>query len=269
MRSIKLMLTGLVTIVIFMTAPIAQAKTYVLPQDLAKPVITLDYQGNRLQRINDAPTLSILANGSVLMPKSYAHSKAYAYQINETELQELLDFIIRENHFFDYDSETVRAKSSTLERQRLPVHFTTTVITVNADNQEKEVRVASLGYGPMVEETKMLLAIKQRLDQLMSVVKLGGIAELDNWVEIANNEFNLKSSASENLIVETQENQKQIGGGSIYGQFRPEDLQSGGQRADGSTYVRFVRRNSTTMTSVTIDITADGERYVTVVHDDI
>lgn len=248
MRSTMLMFAGVAATTMLVADPGAQAQTYVVPEDPAEPVITLDYQGGRLQRIDDAPTLSILANGTVLMPQSYAHTRAYEDKISEAELQELLDFIIRENRFFDYDSGTVDAKSSTLERQPLPVHLSTTFIGVSADKRRKEVRYAALGHRPMVEETRRILAIKERLEQLMSVVKLGGRDKLANWLALANRELGLKSLDAEPLI--------------------SEDLEGGGQRADGSIYVRFVRRDGTMKTSVTIDVNADGERYVTVARDD-
>jgi len=254
MRISMLLLAIIVTTGIFMTGP-EQAQAYVLPQDPAEPVITLDFQGSRLKRIDDAPTLSILANGTVVMPQSYAHSKAYEDQISEAELQELLDFIIRENRFFNYDSETVEAKLSTMERQPLPVHFSTTVISVNADNRSKLVRSDALGHGPMVEETEQLLAIKKRLEQLMSVVKLGGRDEVTSWLTIANKEFGLKSLEGASLMPASD------------APLKSEDLQSVGRWDDGSMYVRFLRREGARSTIVTINITAEGERHVTVAGD--
>lgn len=255
MRISMLMLAIIVMTVIFMTGPGIQAQTYVLPQDPAEPVITLDFQGSRLKRIDDAPTLSILANGTVVIPQCYAHTMAYEHQINEAELQELLDFIIRENRFFDYDSETLKAKLSTMERQPLPVHLSTTVIGVNADNQLKVVRSYALGHGPMAEETEQLLAIRQRLEQLMSVVKLGGRDEVTNWLAIANREFGLKSPEGASLM------------SASAAPLKSDDLQSVGRWADGSMYVRFLRREGATTTTVTINITAEGEHHVTVAGD--
>ncbi len=249
MRSIMLVLAGVATTAMFMAAQGVQAQIYPLPQDPAEPVITLDYQGDRLRCIDPAPTLSILADGRVVMPQSYAHTQAYEDQISDAELQELLDFIIRENQFFDYEEETVEAKLSTLERQPLPIHLSTTVILVNADNQTKEVRCPALGHGPMVEETTRLLAVKQRLDQLMSVAKLGGKVEVASWLGLANRELSSKYPDATPLI--------------------SEDLESGARRADGSIHARFVRRDDAETTSVTIDITADGERYLTTAQEDL
>ena len=240
------------TIATFTAGHGAHGQTYLLPQDPAAPVITLDYRGDRLKRIDEAPTLSILASGSVIMPQSYAHTRAYEGQISEAELQGLLDFIIRENRFFDYNSEAVDAKLSRLWRQPLPAHLSTTVISVNADNQTKEIRCHALGHGPQVEETERLLAIKHRLNRLMSTVKLGGSAEVAKWVEIANQNLGLKSLKSLDAAPLTA-----------------EDLEGVGQAGDGSSYIRFVRRDVAKTTMVTIDVTADGENHVTVAQGDL
>ena len=252
MKSTKLMLAGVVlSILAMIVLPVpalsAQVPTYQLPQNSSAPVITLDYQGNRLTRINDAPTLSILANGKVLMPQSYAHTRAYQGQISQLELQQLLDFIIRLNRIFDYDPDMVKRKLSSVRTQPLPAHFSTTVIRVNAANQEKEIRYAAVGHGPAVTETNRVRAITKRLEQLMSVVKLGGTAELTNWLNAANQELALKSSSA--------------------APFKAEDLEDAVRREDGSVHVRFARTDGTSITSVTTDLTADGERLVTVAQD--
>ena len=62
-------------------------------------VISLDYRGERLQRLVQDPTLRVFSDGSVLMPQIYAHSKSYRYQMAPDEVQELLDFMQAEGFF--------------------------------------------------------------------------------------------------------------------------------------------------------------------------
>lgn len=255
-------LASIAMIAMFIASPVLQAQNYTLPQDPTTPVITLDYQGDRLQRINDAPTLTILMNGDVIMPQSYAHTQAYQGQISEAELQQLLDFIIRENKFFDYDADRIGAKLSELEHQPLPVHFSTTVISVNAELRAKEVRLPALGRGPMVKETRQMLAIKQRLDKLMSYIKLGGAEQVAKLLAIANYELDMKIHNTARLSAEGLQVPSSVE------LLTSDDLESGGQRADGSIYVRFKQNDGSAAASVTIDIGVDGQRLVTVATDD-
>ena len=221
-----------------------QNQVYQLPKDPTAPVITLDYQGSRLTRIDAAPTLSILADGTMIMPKSYAHSTAYESKITHEELQELLHFVISENQFFDNNKQMLKVKQGKLRTQPKPVHFTTTVITVNANEQNKTVRRASLGKDNGVSQTLQLLQIKKRLDRLMSVVKIGGKKELKKWLSNANDELRIKSPT--------------------VALFQEQDLQGAEIRADGSIYVRFARNDKNTITSVTTDITAEGKHLISV-----
>ena len=258
MRTILRGVAGIVIVASLLTAPVLSAQEYVLPANPSTAVITLDYQGDRLRRIDDAPTLSIYANGNVVMPQNYAHSQAYQTQITGAELQQLLDFIIRQNQFFSYQAAKVNAKLSNLKRQPLPVHYSTTVISINADNRQQEVRLPALGKGPMVVETRRVLAIKQRLDKLMSFVKLGGTSEVASLLIIANHQLNLKLRNSKSLSIADRQ-------ALSASSFTADDLESGTRRPDGSINVRFKRSNGA---SVTIDIDAHGQQLVTVAADD-
>jgi hypothetical protein len=131
-----------------------------------------------------------------------------------------------------------------LKTKSMPVHVSTTIITVNANEQNKTVRNASLGQGHITPQTEQLLQVKLRLEKLMSIVKIGGKKELSKWLKAANDELRWKSP-KEAL-------------------FQDSDLQGAVIRADGSIYVRFARSNKDTVISVTTDITADGKRLISV-----
>jgi hypothetical protein len=244
MKTILNIIAGVVAMAISTNTFAAQYESYQLPVDPAEPVITMDFQGDRLTRIDAAPTLSILADGTVIMPQSYAHTKAYKSKITLEELQELLNFVISENHFFDYNKQAVKAELRKLKTKSMPVHVSTTIITVNANEQSKTVRHASLSQGHLIPQTEQLLQVKLRLEQLMSIVKIGGKKELSKWLKAANDELKWKSPKE--------------------APFQESDLQGAEIRADGSIYVRFARSNKDTITSVTTDIAADGKRLISV-----
>ena len=223
--------------------------------DSAKPgpaVITLDYQGSRLQRLTDQPTLSIFADGSVVMPKVYAHSRAYSGSISQAELQGLLG-LIQKNEFFAFDESAVKSKvwSLPVPYNDLPGHLASTVITVRSNAGSKTVSYFGLGHEPLVKETEQLLAIRNRLDQVMSVMKLGGQAEANRWLALANADLGSKLP---NVVPLTL-----------------DDLRSAAIHGDGSAYVRFARANpeSKSSISVSISINESGESSIAIARDDL
>ncbi len=101
MSSTLKLLAGMTLGAIIMTNTVSQAQEYTLSADPTAAVITMDNQGDRLKRIDDSPTISILADGTIIMPQSYSHSLAYQGQISAEDLQQLLGFIIEQNQFFN------------------------------------------------------------------------------------------------------------------------------------------------------------------------
>lgn len=231
----------------------AQPHSYAYTGAKADPVISLDYRGSRVPRIDDAPTLSIYADGRVVMPQTYAHSRAYTGQISQAELQALLDLIIRQKHFLAFDEKAVQAKLRAQPggARALPEHLSTTVIHVNAHFVSKTVSYFGLGHQRAVAETEQLLAIRDRLDQVMSVMKLGGRAEAERWLALANAERGKRAPASAALTL--------------------DDLDSVAVRNDGSADVRFARVGPDVAKSVSVTISMDeqGESHVAVAEDDL
>lgn len=218
-----------------------------------QPVITLDYQGSRVPRINAAPTLSIFADGRIEMPRNYAHMRAYSGRISQDELQQILDLAIRQERFFDFDEHAAHAKRASLpgNAPTLPEHLSTTVITLNADGRNKTVSQFGLGHARPIEDTGRLLAIRTRLEQVMSVVKLGGETEAGRWLALANAELHSRQPDARPLAL--------------------IDLRSATVHADGSAYVRFARADAQQHTSVSVSIAIDehGRSNIAVARDDL
>lgn len=231
-------------------AVLALAATSVAAQDtrpkyaytgaVDQPVISLDYQGSRVARIGDAPTLSIFADGRVEMPKNYAHMQAYSSRISQQQLQALLDLIVREKHFFEYDPRQVRSKIAALPgpRQVLPAHLPTTVITVTANGSSKSVSHVGLGHGRTIEETERLLQVRERLEQVMAMTRLGGEAASMRWLALANAELADQLPDAALLVI--------------------EDLRSAAIHPDGSAYVRFARIGAEPTQSISVAISLDA-----------
>ncbi len=206
---------------------------YRLPKDLKATIISLDFRGGYgPPRTNDDPTMSILADGTVLMPANYAHRKTFKGKLTQAELQDLLHFIIGTNQFFRYDSKAVQEKIRA-EKQRLRaagrgfvgriVDAATAVIRVTASGKTNEVSYYPSGIDERaIKELRQRQAIQKRLQQVMSIVQLGGNKEVAKWLKLANRELKAQFPGVKPL--------------------QPEHLISGSERTDGSKYVNFSRR---------------------------
>jgi hypothetical protein len=247
----RIMLAGLWAIAFTASFAVLGGGSYQLPSDPGQPVITLDFKGSRLKRIDASPALSIYADGRVVMPQLYAHSVAREGRISQQQLQALLDLIVVSNKFFLYDPRQVEAKLAALPgpRPALPMHLASTEITVHVNQHAKTVSYFGLGHDAMVEESAQLLAIRRRLEQLMSTLMLGGEKEVAAWLALANQRLASERPKSEPLSL--------------------DDLESGTLRTDGSVFVRFVRPASSARlgVAVSISVAADGRNSVTVATD--
>ena len=249
---LKVVLCVIVSMATAAFAANSNAESFGDPAKTGPAVISLDYQGSRLQRLTDQPTLSIYADGTVLMPKVYAHSRAYSGTISQAELQSLLG-LIQKNEFFAFDESEVKSKvwSLPVPYNELPGHLASTVITVRGSAGSKTVSYFGLGHEPLVKETEQLLAIRNRLDQIMSIMKLGGQAEAQRWLALANADLSGKLPNVAPLTL--------------------DDLRSAAIHGDGSAFVRFARvtPESKSSISVSISMNESGESSIAIARDDL
>lgn len=231
-------------------------KEHTLPKDKEAAVITLDFKGGFTPpRISDKPTFTILADGTVKIPAKFQGQKAYDSKISMSELQELLDFAIETQKFFEYDPKKVQEKVEQANQGGLRIQVAdaaTTVIRIQADGKDKEVSHYALGMGAKVEELKRLAAVQQRLMQVMSTVQIGGKEKVAEYLKQANAELKAKHPNAEPLTT--------------------AHFQTGSERADGSRFVQFTRQvmdakgEQTSFTAVSINESAQAKAQVTVNH---
>ncbi|VAX37517.1 hypothetical protein MNBD_PLANCTO02-1319 [hydrothermal vent metagenome] len=212
---------------------IEKPKEYQLPKDPKAVVISLNFKGGYgPRRKSNSPTLSILANGTVLMPNNYGLSKDIKTEMSKLELQELLRFIIEENQFLKYDNAKVAAaKKKALQPKpggmvsRLRVaDAATTVIYLHAEGKEVEASEYALsmyagGAFKEVKELQQLLAIQKRLQQVMKIATGGGIENVMKILKEANVHLKKKYPQAKPFTI--------------------KDFQSARVKADGSKYYSF------------------------------
>ncbi len=213
---------------------IEKPKEYQLPKDPKAVVISLDFKGGYgPRRKNNSPTLSILANGTVLIPNNYGLSKEIKTEMSKIELQQLLQFIIEENQFLKYDNAKVAAaKKIALEPKpgggvlsfsRI-ADAATTVIYLHAEGKKIEAsEYALIIYAKRtfkdVKELQQLLAIQKRLQQVIKIAYGGGIENVNKILKQANEHLKKKYPKAK--------------------PFTLKDFQSASVRADGSKYYSF------------------------------
>ena len=196
----RVALSAVLALVVNSTAALAEeAKNSVfeLPDDPKALVISFDHQnGFTPPRQNQAPLLSVLADGTVLMPSIFGETRDVSGKISPDELQVLLRFAIEENKFFSFDEEKVKAKMLEVERAKeVPriADVPDSVFEIHLADRSHKVRHYALGmareFYKEVDELQHLLALQQRLNRLMSETRVGGKAGIERLVKLANVEL--------------------------------------------------------------------------------
>ena len=178
-------------------------KQIALPDEAKAEVISLDFQGGFTPpRLKKSPTLSVLRDGTVLIPDNYGQSQDVKTQMTEKELQDLLHFIIETNKFFEIDAKKIQAQVMKAEQPKkdkqgnLTISIAprvadapNTVIMVETKDRDHEVTWYALsmaaGQHKEIAALQQLRAIEQRLQRVMTVAHAGGterVAEVLNLV---------------------------------------------------------------------------------------
>ena len=230
-----------------------------LPKDPKAVVISFDWKGGFTPpRKNMAPVLSILADGTLLMPDRFGMAKDVTGKITRKELQDLLRFAITENKFFKFDAAKVKEKvrKASAGRPRIAIaDAPSSVVEIKLAGKSHKASYYALGFAARqyktVAELQQLYAIQQRLNRLMNVTRLGGKKEVAKMLVLANVHLKKKFPKAAPLTA--------------------SDLQSAGVRRDGSKYVSFSRygkradgKPDGTYANVFIQIKGDTEPKVTV-----
>lgn len=227
---------------------------YALPDDPDAPVIVLDFKGGFTPpRISEEPALTIQADGDVVIPARFEGQKSFRGKISRREIDQLLDFAIVANDFFKYDADKVAQELAGKGPGLRIADAATTVIRITANGRTKEVSHYALGMGRGVKQLDQLAAIQRRLLRVQSIVQLGGKENVKKWLAVVNAELKKKFPDAPPLSA--------------------DDLQSGGERGDGSVYVSFQRMRQSDeeggpaeVASGFVNKPADGPAQVNVVY---
>lgn len=199
-RTMHRSLLAFATLALVGTANGFDEKTaYELPEDGKTAVIELDYKGGFTPpRKKDDPALSILADGTVLMPDRYGMSKDVTGKLSQRELQELLRFVILDQQFAKIDPAAL--KLAVQEEQKKRGGFAiqiadapNTWVRVSVKGHEHEAQYYALGMAanqnPTVDGLQDFHAIEKRLQNVMNIVRGGGREQIARILKLANAEL--------------------------------------------------------------------------------
>lgn len=198
MRPFSLLFTLCATLLSAGSAQAQDRTPIELPRDAATPVITFDYLGGGLKRASDEPQMVIQADGTVIVGNPFAIGKRVEGKIPLVEVQALLRFIVREQHFFDFDIEKVKLEIAEEQKKMKGIGIavgggSTTVIRVKTAAKEHEARYYALGtYANQYKGVKALAQlseVEKRLTQVMNVTTAGGAEEMTKLLNQVNEQL--------------------------------------------------------------------------------
>ncbi len=145
-----------------------------LPKDAATVVLILDYHSawehNWMPRKTPDPYLAIYADGRLVATKPYDSDKKIENKISVEKLQELLQFCIYENKFFEIDGTKMEYPFKPWEKKIFDAN--TTRIRIKTADKEHEIRCYGLEYYaklyPADQQIRQLHNVDRQLHQLWS-----------------------------------------------------------------------------------------------------
>ena len=172
-------------------------KPFPLPEDPKAVVISFDlHSGFTLPRLNKAPVMSILADGTVLMPDLYGQAKDIEGKISRKQLQSLLQFCVTENKFFDYDEKDVQARMKKAQHTRqIPqvADAPVSAFVIQLADRRHTASQYALGmtgeFYEDIKELQNLRAIEKKMNSVMNEVRVGGKKGIAKLLKAANAEL--------------------------------------------------------------------------------
>ncbi len=145
-------------------------------------VITMDLRGGYgVFRKDHRPLLTILADGTVRVVNRSDKAPEIEAKISAEELQDLLRFVIEDQHFFDFDSVTARQELMA-EEDKIGQHMTVsdgemTMIRIRTAERDHQAEFYALhDYAteyPGVKQLANLSSVQDRLLHLFNEIKAG------------------------------------------------------------------------------------------------
>jgi hypothetical protein len=161
----------------------AQDQTLIpLPTNKSTSIVVMDFRGGYgPPRKNQGPVLTIQADGNATVVDPTGERATTKYMLSPAEVQDLLRFIVLEQHFFEINQTEISRAMEEEERKtgvsRTVFDASTTVIQVKTADREQELRFNALGTWanryPTIQRLQQLFNVKKRLGRLIEEFRPG------------------------------------------------------------------------------------------------
>ncbi len=135
-----------------------------------------------MPRSSGESQLIVQSDRKIILGNPYGLSQGIEKQINQMQLQQLLDFIVKKNRFFDIDviaiQKQIREELTKTGRLFAIADAGESVIRVCSGKHQKEVKFYALSHAarqfPEISALQRLYAIEQELKRTATWVRIGG-----------------------------------------------------------------------------------------------
>ena len=144
--------------------------------------VIYDSLGGMIPRTGNQPLLTIQTDGHAILGDPYGTGRRIEQQLSPIQIQQLLDFIIGQNGFFDIDAPAIqlqiRKQQNTNGRIFSIADAGESIIRVCSGKNQKEVKFYALSHAakqfPEIQVLQQLHAIEQELKRTASWIRMGG-----------------------------------------------------------------------------------------------
>ena len=193
------------------------------------PVITFDITGGfrgRAPAGNNKPRLQIWPSGKVVCGSSSAEIKDVQSQLDAKELNDLLDFIVNGQKFYELTDEGIKKSIADAGEKIYIADAPTSNFVVNLKRGEHKLSVYGVKFVqkqmPKLKMMKRVSAIEDRLQRVIASAKIGGEDNARSIVKFINKRLKMEYPNAKAMTIDDLRTAQQSADGSITASFENE-----------------------------------------------
>ena len=225
-------------------------------------IIVYDSLGGMTPRTSNEPRLTVQANRNVILGNPYGLSLRIEKQVSHMQVQQLLDFIVEENHFFDIDvtaiQRQIREEQNKTGRLFAIADAGESIIRVCSGKHQKEVKFYALSHAarqfPEISALQRLYAIEQEIKRMATWVRIGGDEGAQSVLALVNGYLSRKHPDIEPLTLENLSGAVTDPGGNLTVYFSRRGFEQPGARMRNISAITYHPSGHNTGPTVTVNL---------------